>query len=167
MLSRRQLLAAPPALLASPLLLTLSSCSKPAVLDPPPVPSRQTDVLLAAVTAEQNLLWLYDKAGAAYPAIAATLAPLRAEHAAHLAQLRATVVEPPGKTVPSTVTSKPPLGATQDKALAQLSAAETGAVAAQMGRLTGAPAALAQLYASIAASEATHIAVLNAKIGGK
>ena len=35
---------------------------------------------------------------AAYSALAPTLAPLLAEHEAHLAQLRARVIEPPGKT---------------------------------------------------------------------
>ena len=158
MLSRRQLLG------ASPLLLILCGCDKPAVLSAPPVPTRQTKVLLEAVTAEQNLIWLYDNASATYPQLNDVLATLRAEHAAHLTQLRATVVEPPGKHVPTTVTQKPVIGKTHQDALIQLRGAEQGAVAALMGRLEGASPSLAQLYASIAASETTHVGVLNARI---
>jgi hypothetical protein len=156
MLSRRQLLG------VSPLLLILCGCDKPAVLSAPPVPSRQTQLLLDAVTAEQNLVWLYDKASATYPQLNGVLMTLRAEHAAHLAQLRATVVEPPGKHVPTTVQHQPAIGKTQRDALSQLRGVEQGAVTTLMGRLNGASPSLAQLYASIAASETTHVGVLNA-----
>ena len=105
MLSRRQLLAASPTTL--PLFLALSACKGPAVLSAPPTVSPQTQVLLHAVTAELNLIWIYNKAMAAYSGLAAALAPLRAEHEAHLAQLRARVIEPPGKQVPATVTARP------------------------------------------------------------
>jgi hypothetical protein len=164
MLSRRQLLAASPTTL--PLFLALSGCKGPAVLSAPPTASPQTQTLLRAVTAEQNLIWIYNKALAAYSGLAPTLAPLRAEHEAHLAQLRARVIEPPGKQVPDAVTVKPALGATSAAALAQLRAAEQAAVTTMMGRLEGASPSLAQLYASIAASEATHASVLGARIGG-
>ena len=162
MLSRRQLLAASPTL---PLFLTLSACKGPAVLNAPPHLSQQTQVLLHAVAAEQNLIWIYAKVMSVYSGLAATLAPLRAEHEAHLAQLRARVIEPPGKQVPDTVTAKPALGVTGAAALAQLRAAEQDAVTTLMSRLNGASPSLAQLYASIAASEATHVSVLGARIG--
>jgi hypothetical protein len=162
MLSRRQLLAASPTTL--PLFLALSACQGPAVLSGPPSVSPQTQTLLRAVTAEQNLIWIYNKALAAYSSLAPTLAPLRAEHEAHLAQLRARVIEPPGKSVPATVTVKPALGATREAALVQLRAAEQAAVTTLMGRLDGASPSLAQLYASIAASEATHVSVLNTRV---
>jgi hypothetical protein len=149
------------------LFLALSACKGPAVLSAPPSVSPQTRALLHAVTAEQNLVWLYSKAIAAYSALAPTLAPLRAEHEAHLAQLRARVIEPPGKQVPDTVTAKPALGATKRAALAQLRAAEQAAVTTLMSRLNGASPSLAQLYASIAASEATHVSVLGASIGAR
>jgi len=112
------------------------------------------------VTSEQNLIWIYNRTIAAYSALAPVLAPLRAEHEQHLAQLRARVIEPPGRQVPITVTAKPRLAATEAAALAQLRGAEQRAVTVLMGRLGGAPASLAQLYASIAASEATHATVL-------
>ena len=165
MLSRRQLLAVPPTML--PLFLALSACKGPAVLSAPPTVSPQTQTLLHAVTAEQNLIWIYGKAIAAYSGLTPTLAPLRAEHEAHLAELRARVIEPPGKHVPDTVTAKPALGATQADVLAQLRAAEQGAVKTLMGRLDTASPSLAQLYASIAASEATHVSVLNSRIAAR
>ena len=163
MLSRRQLLAASPTTL--PLFLALSACKGPAVLSAPPAVSPQTQQLLQAVTAEQNLIWIYNKAVAVYSGLAPTLAPLRAEHEAHLAQLRGRVIEPPGKPVPDTVTARPALGATQGAVVDQLRAAEQAAVKAMMSRLAGASPSLAQLYASIAASEATHASVLGAGVG--
>jgi hypothetical protein len=163
MLSRRQLLVASPTTL--PLFLALSGCKGPAVLSAPPHPSQQTQVLLRAVTAEQNLIWIYAKVMSAYSGLAAELGPLRAEHQAHLAELRARVIEPPGKQVPETVTAKPAVAVTQAAALAQLRAAEQAAVTAHMDRLAAAPASLAQLYASIAACESTHVSVLAARIG--
>jgi hypothetical protein len=163
MLSRRQLLAASPTTLS--LFLALSACKGPAVLSAPAGVSPQTQMLLRAVTAEQNLIWIYNTAIAAYSGLAPTLTPLRNEHEAHLAQLRARVIEPPGKQVPDTVTAKPALGTTGDAALVQLRAAEQAAVGAMMSRLNGASPSLAQLYASIAASEATHVSVLNARVG--
>ncbi|HEY6492100.1 MAG TPA: hypothetical protein VIZ43_02425 [Trebonia sp.] len=164
MLSRRQLLAASPTTL--PLFLALSACKGPAVLGAPPSVSPQTQTLLRALTAEQNLIWIYNTAIASYSALEPTLAPLRAEHEAHLTKLRARVIEPPGKTVPSAVTAKPALGATREAVLAQLRAAEQTAVTTLMSRLDGASPSLAQLYASIAASEATHVSVLSARVNG-
>ena len=153
------MLAASPTTL--PLFLALSACKGPAVLSAPPTVSPQTQTLLHAVTAEQNLIWIYNKAIAAYSGVAPFLTPLRAEHEKHLVELRARVIEPPGKQVPLAVTAKPRLAATEAAALAQLRAAELEAVTTLMGRLSGAPASLAQLYASIAASEATHATVLS------
>lgn len=146
------------------LILGLTACKGPAVLSAPPTASPQTRELLHAVTAEQNLIWIYGKAIAAYPGLAPTLAPLRAEHEAHLARLRARVIEPPGKHVPDTVAAKPALATTQAAAVVQLRAAEQAAVTTLMGRLNGASPSLAQLYAAIAASEATHVSVLNGRI---
>src|ERR1700760_3242361 len=165
MLSRRQLLAASPTTL--PLFLALSACKGPAVLSAPPVVSPQTRMLLHAVGAELNLLWIYNKAIATYSALAPALAPLRAEHQAHLAQLRGRVVEPPGRPVPGTVTTRPPLAATRAAVLTQLRTAEQTAVTTLMSRLGGASPSLAQLYASIAASEATHVSALSAAIGAR
>src|SRR6201996_4060565 len=64
MLSRRQLLAASPTTL--PLILALSACKGPSVLSGPPPVSSQTQTLLHAVTAELNLIWIYNKTMAGY-----------------------------------------------------------------------------------------------------
>jgi hypothetical protein len=163
MLSRRQLLAASPTTL--PLFLALSACKGPAVLSGPPPVTDQTTMLLHAVTTEQNLIWIYNKAAATYSSLAPVLDPLLAEHRAHLAKLRGRVIEPPGRRVPVAVTVKPAIGATRAAALAQLAAAEQAAIATLMGRLGGASPSLAQLYASIAASEATHVTALTREMG--
>jgi hypothetical protein len=164
MLSRRQLLAASPTTL--PLFVALSACKGPAVLSAPPTASAQTQALLHAVTAELSLIWIYNKAMGTYSsALAPVLAPLRAEHQAHLAQLRSRVIEPAGQPGPDAVTEKPALGRTEAAVLTQLRAAEQAAVTTLMGRLASAPPSLAQLYASIAASEMTHARALSARVG--
>jgi hypothetical protein len=101
---------------------------------------------------------------AAYSGLAAALAPLRAEHQEHLAELRSRVIEPPGEHVTGRVTARPALGSGQGAVLRQLRAAEQSAVTALMGRLSGASPSLAQLYASIAACEATHASLLGARV---
>ena len=157
------MLAASPTTL--PLFLALSACKGPAVLSGPPPVTDQTAMLLHAVTSEQNLIWIYNKAAVTYSNLAPVLNPLLAEHRAHLAQLRGRVIEPPGRRVPDTVTARPAIGATKAAALAQLAAAEQAAIATLMSRLGGASPSLAQLYASIAASEATHVTALTSEMG--
>ena len=141
--------------------LALTACAGPSPLASPPPLSADVRVLFAAAFAEENLVSLYKKTIASYPALTPALAPLLAEHLAHLAQLRARIIEPPGKRVPHTVTSRPSIPATRTAAIALLRTAEQAASTAQLRRLPGAPPSLAQLYASIAASEATHVAVLD------
>ena len=148
-----------------PMFVAVSACRGPAVLAGPPPLSPDVRVLFAAVTAEENLVSLYTRTLTAYSALAPTLSPLLAEHWAHLAQLRARIIEPAGKTVPEKVTSRPPIPVTRSAAVAQLRTAEQDAVTAQLRRLAGASPSLAQLYASIAASEATHVSVLGPGAG--
>jgi hypothetical protein len=159
MLRRRQLLAASTTTLP---FLALSACAGPNPLAGPPPLSSDVRGLFDAVTDEQNLIWIYKRTMASYSAMAPALGALLAEHQAHLAQLRAMIVEPPGKTIPGTVTRKPAVPGTTASAVAQLRAAEQSATTAQLRRLARAAAPLAQLYASIAASEATHVSALTA-----
>ena len=156
------MLAASPTTL--PLFLALSACKGPAVLSGPPPVSGQTQALLHAVTAELNLIWIYNKTMAGYSGLRPALAPLLAEHQAHLARLRARVIEPPGRKVPGTVTARPALARTSQGALTQLRDAEHAAAGVLLGRLAGASPSLAQLYASIATSEATHVTTLTSRI---
>ena len=58
------------------------------------------------------------------------------------------------------MTARPTLNATADGALLQLRAAEQAAVVRLLSRLGSASPSLAQLYASIATSEATHVTTL-------
>ncbi len=143
-----------------PLFLAASACTRPEGLASPPPLAADVRTLFTAVTAEENLVSLYTRTIASYPALAAELEPLLAEHWAHLARLRARIIEPPGKAVPDRVTSRPPIPGTRAAVLAQLRTAEHAASTAQLRRLSGASPSLAQLYASIAAAEATHITVL-------
>jgi hypothetical protein len=163
MLSRRQLLATSTTTL--PLFLTLSACKRPAPLSGPPPLSPEVRSLLHAVTAERNLIWIYNATMARYSALAPALRPLLAEHEAHLATLAGRIVEPPGKKVPVTVTSRPSIPATQGAALALLRDREQAANRTLLSRLYAASPSLAQLYASIAAAEATHAAALGKRAG--
>ena len=156
------MLAASPTTL--PLFLALSACKGPAVLSGPPPLAPQTQTLLRAVTAELNLIWIYNKTMAEYSGLGPTLAPLLAEHQAHLTGLRARVVEPPGRKAPGAATARPAVAATASAALARLRDAEQAAVSAMLGRMAGAAPSLAQLYASIATSEATHATTLASRI---
>jgi len=94
------------------------------------------------------------------------LEPMLAEHRAHLAQLRSRLVVPadaspsPSERAPTAPAAPADPGA----AAAYLRAAEQAAAAAMLDRLPHAPASLAQLLASISASEATHVPVLDAVI---
>lgn len=143
-----------------PMFLAVSACRRPEGLAAPPPLSADVRALFAAVSAERNLISLYTRTMAGYSTLAPKLEPLLAEHWAHLAQLRSRIIEPPGKTIPDRVTSRPPIPATRAAAVARLRAAEQAAVTSQLQRLAGATPSLAQLYASIAASEATHVTVL-------
>jgi len=118
------------------------------------------------VTAEQQLIYLYKKTMRVYSALTPALGTLLAEHQAHLAQLRARIIEPPGKTVPVAAPARRPIAGTPAAALARLRTAEQAAIAAQLRRLAGASPSLAQLYASIAASEATHVTELDSRLHG-
>ena len=149
-----------------PLFLALSACAGPNPLAGPPPLSADVRGLLAAVTDEQNLIWIYKRTMASYSPMAPALGALLAEHQAHLVQLRARIIEPPGKTVPVAARPRQPIAGTPTAALARLRAAEQAAITAQLRRLAGASPSLAQLYASIAASEATHVTELDSRLHG-
>ena len=57
--------------------------------------------------------------------------------------------------------SKPPIPGTRAAAAALLRSAEQAASTTQLRRIAAAAPSLAQLYASIAASEATHVTALD------
>jgi hypothetical protein len=118
-------------------------------------------------------------------ALTAVLTALLAEHRAHLGQLQPRLIVPPGSaaarafasesaSAPASASGSASGSASAGAArndqvptapaamIAFLATAERDASAVLLRRLRGAPSSLAQLYASIAASEATHVPVLRA-----
>jgi len=145
-------------------LVAVSGCGGVDVLASPPAPARDVGVLRAAIAAEQLMIMRYAAVlgdvqnpgqGAAGGGTSATLT-------AALEPLNV----PAGSTSPSPSPSRragsaPPVPTAPTAAIAFLRAAEQAAAAAMLDRMRGAAASLAQLFASISASEATHVPVLD------
>jgi hypothetical protein len=126
----------------------LAACTREA---PAPVPPDPDDLLRsAAADRERALLREYDAALLALPALAARLAPVRAEHAAHLAALLGP--EPTATGQPAATTAPP----AEPASVQRLVAAERAAATAHGGAALEASQQLAGLLASLAASEASH-----------
>ena len=145
-------------------LAAVSGCGGADVLAIPPRPAADVGVLRSAIAAEQLMIERYGAViGGATAAVSSALEPLLAEHRAHLAQLRSRLVVPAGSPEPSQRAPAAPAGvpSAQVAALAYLRDAEQAAAAALLDRLPHAPASLAQVLASISASEATHVPVLD------
>jgi hypothetical protein len=170
-----------------PLLLAASGCRSSDAFDGPdplagrPRPGHDVVVLQAAIAAEEALVALYVTVTSAGSAAGSELLKsLLAQHGQHLARLRAALVLPPG-----TVTASPEVtvsagfaspGATASPGctagaggqadgrdvVTRLHAAERASAAAGVRRLGTVEPALAQLFASIAACDATHVAALAA-----
>jgi hypothetical protein len=179
---RRTLLASAAAL---PLLLATAGCrSSDAFTGPDPLAGRPPlghDVLTlqAVIAAEENLIGLYRTALSGEPghsgtARSRTLRSLLAQHEQHLAQLRARLIVPLASGVqgggsPPGSAGPPPRASTAPARVstARLRAAERASAADLVQRLATMPPALAQLLASIAASDATHVTALAEKgLGG-
>ena len=174
---RRILLASATTL---PLLLATAGCrSSDVFAGPDPLAGRPPlghDVLTlqTVIAAEENLIHLYQAAingdsGTAtrepQQARSRMLRPLLAQHEQHLAQLRARLIEPPGRTDQTTGPAASAAGSPGPARVttAQLRAAERASAAGLVQRLATVEPALAQLFASIAASDATHATALAAK----
>ncbi len=158
--SRRSLLAA--AGVALPILIT--ACKGVQALGTPPPPAREIRVLRAAITAEEQMVARYTTALTRLPtANAALLTAVRAvqaEHSAHLAQLKSRLIEPAGAR-PLPVPKAPAVAAgSPGSVLGALEQAEQAASNRLLEELAVLPPALAQLFASVGASEATHVPFL-------
>jgi len=169
---RRALIASAAAL---PLLLAVAGCrSSDAFAGPDPLAGRPPlghDVLTlqAVIAAEENLITLYRTAIGADQGAATrlrTLKSLLSQHEQHLAQLKTMLVIPPGMS-PSPVhpAASASAGSTASPrparvSTARLRAAERASAASLVRQLGAMPPALAQLFASIAASDATHVTAL-------
>ena len=160
--TRRRVLAAT----AAALPLVIGGCKGLGALGTPPQPAADVAVTRDAITVESNLIARYGAVLAAVPSLAGELHPLLAQHHDHLAQLRARLIIPRGAPQPSaspsgTPSPRPaPVPGTPAGALADLRHAESAASAALLAHLDAAPPSLAQLLASISASEATHALIL-------
>jgi hypothetical protein len=164
---RRVLLASAAAL---PLLLGAAGCRSSDVFSgPDPLAGRPPlghDVLTlqAVIAAEENMIDLYGLAisGDSGTTQARTLRSLLAQHQQHLVQLKTRLIVPPGASAsPSpSPSSAIPSPRASTVSITRLRAAERASAADLVRRLATAPPALAQLLASIAASDATHATAL-------
>jgi len=162
---RRVLLASAAAL---PLLLGAAGCrSSDVFTGPDPLAGRPPlghDVLTlqAVITAEENMIDLYQLAISGDPGTtrAQTLRSLLAQHQQHLVQLKARLIVPPGASASPSPSSASPFPRASTVSITRLRAAERASAADLVRRLATAPPALAQLLASIAASDATHATAL-------
>jgi hypothetical protein len=142
----------------------LAGCKGIAALGPLPKPGEDVRTLDDAIAAEETMVARYRAAAGALSgttALSATVLRLLGEHQQHLQALRSRLLLPHRLATASprpTPTPTPPAGA--PGVLADLEAAEHAASARLMGELLHVPPALAQLMASIAASEASHVVVL-------
>ena len=176
---RRRALIASAAL---PLLLAVAGCrSSDAFAGPDPLAGRPPlghDVLTlqAVIAAEENLIALYRTAIGPDQGTARlrTLRSLLSQHEQHHAHLKTMLVIPPGMSpspahpaasAPASASASASGGATASPrpgrvSTAQLRAAERASAASLVRQLGAMPPALAQLFASIAASDATHVTAL-------
>jgi hypothetical protein len=159
---------------ALPLLLGTAGCrSSDVFTGPDPLAGRPPlgqDVLTlqAVIAAEEGMIDLYRAAisgdsGKYRAARARTLRALLAQHEQHLARLKARLIVPPGMSAspsPSPDGSGSAFFSGGPVGMARLRAAERTSAANLVRRLATAPPALAQLLASIAASDATHVTAL-------
>jgi hypothetical protein len=177
--SRRTLLAASAA--ALPLLLT--ACKGVQALGTPPPPAPDIVALRTAISAEEVMVARYAAVLKPYSAggttstqypdlvIVTAVKAVYAEHVAHLAQLKSRLVESPGSAPSPSPSASPSQTAPVTGAIAAelttLEQAEQAASDRLLGQLGGLPPTLAQLFASIAASEATHVPYLQSVRPGR
>ena len=153
---------------ALPLLLGTAGCrSSDVFTGPDPLAGRPPlghDVLTlqAVIAAEENMIDLYRLAisGDSGTSRARTLRSLLGQHRQHLVQLKARLIVPPGASASPSPSSASPSPRASTVSIAGLRAAERASAGDLVRRLATAPPALAQLLASIAASDATHVTAL-------
>jgi hypothetical protein len=167
-LPRRRVLAASAA--ALPALLATAGCRSSDVFAGPdplagrPTPSPDVITLQAAIAAERAMIALYQAAVNSNLRPADEIRGLLAQHRQHLGQLQARLVLPLGAPTASASSSTSPStspGPARGRvSIARLRAAESASATDLVRRLATVPPALAQLFASIAASDATHVVAL-------
>ncbi len=150
-----------------PLLLAAAGCrSSDAFAGPDPLagrprPAPDLVTLQAVITAEENLIFLYRTAisGDSRTARAQELEPLLTQHEQHLTQLKRRLIQPAGTA--SAQASPSATGPAPGRVtIARLRTAERASAAGLVRRLATVEPALAQLFASIAAADVTHVTAL-------
>ena len=156
--------AALPALLATAGCRSSDAFAGPDPLAGRPTPSPDVITLQAVIAAERAMIALYQAAVNKELRPADEIRGLLAQHRQHLGQLQARLVLPPGvptaSASPGSSPSTSPGRALGRVSIARLRAAESASAADLVRRLATVPPALAQLFASIAASDATHAVAL-------
>ena len=167
-------------LLASAMALPafLTACRGVQALGPAPAPSAAVDALRTAIEHEAALVASYAavtaSTGPSAPAgpavgtrLSAALTAVLSDHRQHLTELKSRLVEPAAyrsATAAHAHGSAAATGASHGGGpiltIAQLERAEQAASDRLITELAGLPPTLAQLFASIAASEATHVPYL-------
>jgi hypothetical protein len=154
---------------ALPALLATAGCrSSDVFAGPDPLAGRpplSPDVitLQAVIGAEQAMIKLYQAAvdsNLRATGRVVVLDGLLAQHRQHLGQLQARLVLPSGSPSASPSASPSPGAVPGRVTIARLRAAERASAADLLRRLLTVQPALAQLFASIAASDATHVVAL-------
>ncbi len=152
----------------------LAGCKGITALGPVPHVGADVVTLEHTISAESKLVAIYQAAvtqlgntsiTSGNGSDAQVVAAIHAEHLEHLSQLRARLILPPryAKTEPSASRSPnptPPLPSDAQAVMATLADYERSAAARLTSELIAVPAALAQLMASISASEAAHVVYL-------
>jgi len=173
-LSRRALLTGA----AAALPVVLTACKGVQALGSPPPPAPDVRTLEAAITAERAMVARYAEAlrqvrSGAHAAVPGVLQAIQAEHAQHLTQLESRLTRPggasPSPSASASASASPAAGAAPSlgSVLSGLETAEATASHRYLAQLGGLPPSLAQLFASIAASEATHVPYLHAARRGR
>jgi hypothetical protein len=150
--------------------LLLAGCKGLEALGPPPRPAAAVGTLDYVIAAEEQLVHTYRAALTALagqPRVAKVMGDVLADHEAHLLRLRARLIVPSGLSSTSPGPSprpallQPHAGTPTQEIIAGLVSAEKAAAARLIGQLLNMPPAVAQLMASIGASEAGHAALLS------
>jgi hypothetical protein len=134
---------------------TLAGCWKPGGNGAKPDAKSSAHTLTAVLAGTLALVARYDATIAAQPTQAARLAPLRAEHWAHVTALYTAMGRPAPSAAPSPAASGAP-----PATLPALRTAERTAQSDAVAACLAAPAQYAELLGSIAASRACHLEVL-------
>ena len=141
--------------------VALAACTSSGDGGPSPsastTPNPDDQARTASEDAVRTLLVSYAAAAAAFPTLAARLAPYVSRHEQHLSALQP---KQPSKSASPSAT--PTMLGNADGAVASLAAAEAAAAEAQLAGLAAVSGGMARLLAGIAACEAAHAALLRA-----